>query len=397
MATRGAIARLTHVLPAKWAGRYHHWDSYPSGLGATLWNLYHGHFNRDLNQMLKVLIDDHPAGWSSLNACDFAQEPGFIEPLDSTHEGESASRPQCYCHGERQEEGWLVTDGNASGSGCEWAYAFTSATTTDGQYHHTMLVLSSYTPHGKMIGMFGQGDPKALWPVVAVVNLNGAEPEWERIEEAEPLDPTFPLDDYARQKPTGNTPLVHHDRGRRGTYVVRSVQEPPHYVAIQTDANGARQIFCTCSPQEEAESPDCAHSKAVLNHLEAQRVKAKDRQERGLEYSGSRVQIGENCTEVMVVVTETSWPRLLEPKPSQRLNNHSPSGFEWGYAGSGPAQLALAILLDFSGDEEVALSNYQMFKNDFIAHLPREDAIWRISGTTVSTFLQGCSVSLAKE
>jgi len=29
------------------------------------------------------------------------------------------------------------------------------------------------------------------------------------------------------------------------------------------------------------------------------------------------------------------------------LWNHSPDGFEWGYGGSGPAQLALAIYQDF--------------------------------------------------
>lgn len=29
------------------------------------------------------------------------------------------------------------------------------------------------------------------------------------------------------------------------------------------------------------------------------------------------------------------------------LMNHSPTGFSWGYAGSGPAQTALAILADF--------------------------------------------------
>jgi hypothetical protein len=29
------------------------------------------------------------------------------------------------------------------------------------------------------------------------------------------------------------------------------------------------------------------------------------------------------------------------------LVNHSPTGFSWGYAGSGPAQLALAILADY--------------------------------------------------
>lgn len=30
--------------------------------------------------------------------------------------------------------------------------------------------------------------------------------------------------------------------------------------------------------------------------------------------------------------------------PRLDLRNHSPTGFEWGYSGSGPAQLALAIL-----------------------------------------------------
>jgi hypothetical protein len=36
MSTRGAIARLTSVLPLRWKGRYHHWDSYPDGLSREL-------------------------------------------------------------------------------------------------------------------------------------------------------------------------------------------------------------------------------------------------------------------------------------------------------------------------------------------------------------------------
>ena len=36
------------------------------------------------------------------------------------------------------------------------------------------------------------------------------------------------------------------------------------------------------------------------------------------------------------------------------LQNHSPDGFEWGYGGSGPSQLALAILADCLGDDERA-------------------------------------------
>lgn len=58
----------------------------------------------------------------------------------------------------------------------------------------------------------------------------------------------------------------------------------------------------------------------------------------------------------------------LSPERSLKLRNHSPTGFCWGYGGSGPAQLALAVLLDIT-DEETALSNYQDFKRDVIAGL----------------------------
>ncbi len=52
----------------------------------------------------------------------------------------------------------------------------------------------------------------------------------------------------------------------------------------------------------------------------------------------------------------------LRPFDSQQLFNHSPTGFEWGYGGSGPAQLALALLLDATGDPETALRLHQDFK-----------------------------------
>lgn len=54
------------------------------------------------------------------------------------------------------------------------------------------------------------------------------------------------------------------------------------------------------------------------------------------------------------------------------LRNHSPTGFEWGYAGSGPAQLALAICADVLGDDEHALAVYQRFKDVNITNLPRD-------------------------
>lgn len=64
----------------------------------------------------------------------------------------------------------------------------------------------------------------------------------------------------------------------------------------------------------------------------------------------------------------------LDPRPSQKLINHSPDGFEWGYHGSGPAQLALAMLYDVVGFEnkEIALCHYQKFKESFISGCAKE-------------------------
>lgn len=64
------------------------------------------------------------------------------------------------------------------------------------------------------------------------------------------------------------------------------------------------------------------------------------------------------------------------------LRNHSMTGFAWGYAGSGPAQLALAILADATGDDNLALNLYQDFKFRKIAHLPQSES-WQMSRESV--------------
>jgi len=60
--------------------------------------------------------------------------------------------------------------------------------------------------------------------------------------------------------------------------------------------------------------------------------------------------------------------------PRHDIRNHSPDGFAWGYGGSGPAQLALALLCDAIGVER-AEKLYQQFKFSVIARLP-QDAGW---------------------
>lgn len=58
----------------------------------------------------------------------------------------------------------------------------------------------------------------------------------------------------------------------------------------------------------------------------------------------------------------------LDPKPSQKIWNHSPDGYNWGYGGSGPAQLALAIMLLLTGKQ----IGYQELKWRLITPLPMD-------------------------
>jgi hypothetical protein len=54
------------------------------------------------------------------------------------------------------------------------------------------------------------------------------------------------------------------------------------------------------------------------------------------------------------------------------LLSASPSGFEFGYGGSGPCQLAIAILAHAYSDE-FACEHYQQFKREVVAELPEDD------------------------
>ena len=53
------------------------------------------------------------------------------------------------------------------------------------------------------------------------------------------------------------------------------------------------------------------------------------------------------------------------------LLSASPSGFEWGYSGSGPAQLAIALLAH-AYDDEFAKQHYQRLKDRVISELPED-------------------------
>lgn len=67
----------------------------------------------------------------------------------------------------------------------------------------------------------------------------------------------------------------------------------------------------------------------------------------------------------------------LDPEQSLKHRQHSPTGFAWGYGGSGPAQLALAILLKFT-DLHIALALYQDFKARYVATWPQQGGTFAI-------------------
>lgn len=91
----------------------------------------------------------------------------------------------------------------------------------------------------------------------------------------------------------------------------------------------------------------------------------------------------------------------LHPGPSQRIENHSPTGFEWGYAGSGPAQLALAILLDYFEftktfePKRKAQTLHQDFKFAFVAQFPK--ARWTLTGEKIDDWLRAVGTARGED
>ncbi|HEY8414370.1 MAG TPA: DUF6166 domain-containing protein [Thermaerobacter sp.] len=92
-------------------------------------------------------------------------------------------------------------------------------------------------------------------------------------------------------------------------------------------------------------------------------------------------------------------------RPLQHVVRHSPTGMEWGYSGSGPADLALSILTDYLSRagrevrakdlpeaipgrklrERLADMLHQSFKSDVVAQLPHQG--WRLTGEEVAAWL----------
>lgn len=98
-------------------------------------------------------------------------------------------------------------------------------------------------------------------------------------------------------------------------------------------------------------------------------------------YSGVRRDMGASV--VWVRYGET---RIHSLPPRLDLVRHSPDGFEWGYAGSGPAQLAFALCLHVLDDVERALAVYQRVKDRLVVPLAKPD--WVMSSGDIFLTIQ---------
>jgi len=120
-------------------------------------------------------------------------------------------------------------------------------------------------------------------------------------------------------------------------------------------------------------------------------------------YSGTRVFHRDSTSrgEPFVVVENVVDDEPSDRRPLTHVPYHSPDGFEWGYRGSGPADLALAILADYFEEppefvlaalrsmwapRSKAAALHQSFKEQFVATEQRDE--WQLQSDVIEAWLQ---------
>jgi len=91
-------------------------------------------------------------------------------------------------------------------------------------------------------------------------------------------------------------------------------------------------------------------------------------------YRGRRLGKAEDSSGVEVTVND---------KPLKHRIYHSPTGLEWGYGGSGPADLARSILWDYLGREPSRVL-YMDFKTQFVARWKDK---WEITSLEIQSWI----------
>ena len=125
-------------------------------------------------------------------------------------------------------------------------------------------------------------------------------------------------------------------------------------------------------------SPGCCQAGACLATLACMICYEGKRKRHGVTVTRTArpVRPKDALLQAPAVAHATSLPLRLD------LAEHSLGGFEWGYGGSGPAQLALALLADALGDDARALALCQAFKWEVVAVLP--ESHWQLSDRDIA-------------
>lgn len=78
---------------------------------------------------------------------------------------------------------------------------------------------------------------------------------------------------------------------------------------------------------------------------------------------------------------------MLDINPSKQIvYDYGADSPEWGYFGSGPSQVAAAILYDMTGDATISKKYHQEFKREYIANFDQNGFI--LLETQVRTWLE---------
>jgi len=87
-----------------------------------------------------------------------------------------------------------------------------------------------------------------------------------------------------------------------------------------------------------------------------------------------------NLSDEQVFVVRDGTVRLLDPR--RDLERCSPDGLSWGYRGSGPAQLAVAMLMEVLGNWERVQRVRHQFTDRFVSRIP-PNRNWTADGSDI--------------
>lgn len=214
-------------------------------------------------------------------------------------------------------------------------------------------------PVGSIVEKMGSSKDYATGRTGEVIELSESQPErrrilWTKERDGSPLNPK-PIRTWVNVKfLAGNKP----DKNKDYTQQVANLVD--EYMA---DPNCSPELWITSASL--AKPLNQGEIEAFLFHIkELRRLRDLTAQKFTftLRAHGASRNVALNGVE-------------LSPKKSQDVWNHSPDGFNWGYNGSGPAQLALATLLEIM-PQDMAMRWYQHFKSNIIASMPQPPESW---------------------